>query len=103
MALGLILCGPVASRARETTRDAASAEPGAAAKAGEGDSFLKWMVRSSGLIGAVILAMSFYLIALVVWMSVHYRKSVAVPDLLIHEVSELVGQKRFSDAYQRLA
>lgn len=66
------------------------------------ESFLHWMWRASGPIGVVIAAMSFYLIALVVWMAFQYRKAVAVPGDLIRDVSELLTQKRYGEAYQRL-
>ncbi len=66
------------------------------------ETFLHWMWRASGPIGVVIAAMSVYLVALVVWMAFHYRRSVAVPEALVREVSELVGQKRYGEAYQRL-
>jgi biopolymer transport protein ExbB len=65
--------------------------------------FVSWMIQASGPIGLVILAMSFYLIALVVWMSLQYRRSVALPDSLIRELSNLLGQRQFTEAYQRLA
>ncbi|MDR3632597.1 MAG: MotA/TolQ/ExbB proton channel family protein [Isosphaeraceae bacterium] len=67
------------------------------------ESFLAWMIHASGLIGVVILGMSVYLIALIVWMSMQYRKSVAVPEGLVREVTELLAQKNYTEAYQRLA
>src|SRR4051812_23783016 len=60
------------------------------------------MIRASGPIGVVIVAMSFYLIALVVWMMFQYRKAVAIPDALTREVTDLLGQKQYTEAYQRL-
>src|SRR4051794_38968247 len=56
------------------------------------ETFLQWMWRASGLIGVVIAAMSFYLIALVVWMGFQYRKSVVLPSVLIRDVTDLLGQ-----------
>jgi biopolymer transport protein ExbB len=101
------------SRALAQDRTAAPAPPaeadaGAAAEGGAtavdaSESFIHWMRRASGPIGIVIAAMSFYLIALVVWMAFHYRKAVAVPETLIHEVSDLLAQKQFTEAYQRLS
>jgi biopolymer transport protein ExbB len=67
------------------------------------ETFLGWMIRASGLIGLVILAMSFYLIALVAWMALQYRRSVAVPEALLREVTELLERKQYTEAYQRLA
>lgn len=60
-----------------------------------------WLVRN--LITLVILGLSFYLVALVVWMSFEYRRRVAIPEPLIEEVSDLVSQKRYNEAYGRLA
>ncbi|MEO6809419.1 MAG: MotA/TolQ/ExbB proton channel family protein [Isosphaeraceae bacterium] len=67
------------------------------------ESFLRWGARASGPIGLVILALSIYLVALVVWMAFEYRRSVSLPEPLIREVSDLVEQKKFTEAYGRLA
>jgi len=86
---------------------AAPAEPAPAATgaeaSGDGESFLMWMIRASGLIGVLIAAMSFYLVALIVWMALHYRTSAAAPRLLVRETRELLDQRRYGDAYNRLA
>jgi biopolymer transport protein ExbB len=105
LVLGLVL-GGLGSTAR-AWQDG-PADPGAAA-AGDtprveaNESFLLWGARASGPIGLVILAMSIYLVALVVWMSFEYRRSVALPEPLIREVSDLVEHKKFTEAYGRLA
>lgn len=65
-------------------------------------SFFQLMWRRAGVIEVAIGGMSFYLIALVVWMAFQYRKPVAIPDDLVREVAELLNQKRYSEAYQRL-
>jgi biopolymer transport protein ExbB len=70
---------------------------------GDDESFLAWMIRASGVIGLVIAAMSFYLVALIVWMSIHYRVPAAAPRGLVREVRELLDQRRFGDAFSRLA
>ena len=45
-------------------------------------SFLGWMIRASGWIGLIIVLMSFYLIALIVWMAQHIaRRSRCRPSL----------------------
>jgi biopolymer transport protein ExbB len=67
------------------------------------ESFLSWMRRASGPIGIVIIAMSFYMIALIAWMATQYRRAVAVPGALVRDVGELLNQKQFTEAYQRLA
>jgi biopolymer transport protein ExbB len=93
--------------AQDRTAEAESASGGAnpadSARVDASESFIHWMRRASGPIGIVIAAMSFYLIALVVWMAFQYRKAVAVPESLVREVSDLLAQKQFTDAYQRLS
>jgi biopolymer transport protein ExbB len=86
---------------------AAAAEDDAAAgpeptRTGSNESFLHWMARASGPIGVAILLMSFYLIALVVWMFFEYRRSRALPEVLMRELAELLAQKRYTEAYARL-
>lgn len=102
-----LLLGPATWRkvvlAQENTPPAAAAETLNAGQGESSESFLAWMIRASGLIGLVILAMSVYLIALIVWMAIQYRKSVAVPEGLLREVTELLAQKNYTEAYQRLA
>jgi len=66
------------------------------------ESFLTWMIRASGWIGLVIALMSFYLIALVVWMSLHYRTVAAVPRELLSDVQNLLEQNKYNEAYHRL-
>jgi biopolymer transport protein ExbB len=66
------------------------------------ESFLAWMIRASGWIGLVIALMSFYLIALVVWMSLHYRTVAAVPRELVTDIHNLLEQNKYSEAYHRL-
>lgn len=108
-AVALLFClgGPwlAPSRAQETTPVGAEAVDSASVnvpRVEASESFFHWMVRASGPIGLVIVAMSFYLIALVSWMALQYRKAIAVPESLMHEINGLLGQKQFSEAYQRL-
>lgn len=106
MALCLILMIPACARVQApppVEPASAAGQPGAATEPLKTESFLHWMARASGPIGVVILGMSFYLVAVVVWMGYHYRRSVALPELLIRDLNDLLTQKRFSDAFQRLA
>lgn len=66
------------------------------------ESILSWAARASGPIGVVIALMSFYLIALVVWMALNYRAVLAIPETLLDELSSLLDQARYGDAYSRL-
>jgi biopolymer transport protein ExbB len=90
----VLAIGPALARAQEAGAEATHVDTS--------ESFLHWMRRASGPIGLVIAAMSFYLIALVVWMFFQYRRSVAVPGDLVRDVGEMLGQRRYSEAYQRL-
>jgi biopolymer transport protein ExbB len=67
-----------------------------------GESILTWISNSSGPIGLVIALMSFYLIALVVWMAQRYRTSIAVPPELVRQIQDLLLGGKYNDAYQRL-
>ncbi len=79
-------------------------DPAAEADANaETESFFRQGARASGPIGVVILLMSFYLIAVVLWMTFQYRRSIAIPASLVVELAELLAQKRFTDAYNRLS
>mgnify|MGYP005856640437 CR=1 FL=1 len=66
-------------------------------------SFLNWMVEASGPIGWLILILSFYLVALVIWMALKLRREVAIPTGLVRELEELLDQKAYSDAFQRVS
>ncbi|WP_337175873.1 MotA/TolQ/ExbB proton channel family protein [Paludisphaera sp.] len=105
LAFWILMIGLVAAPGRATGQEPPTASASAAAAdegGGDDESFLAWMVRASGLIGLVIAIMSFYLVALVVWMALHYRTSVAAPPGLVRETRELLDQRRFGDAYNRL-
>jgi len=66
-------------------------------------SFLNWMIEASGPIGWLILFLSFYLVALVIWMALKLRREVAIPSGLVRELEELLDQKAYSDAFQRIS
>jgi biopolymer transport protein ExbB len=74
-------------------------EPGAPAPAAPAESFLRWMIRASGPIGVVILAMSFYLVALVVWMFLRLRPEVVAPPALLDEVADLLANRQYERAF----
>ncbi len=67
------------------------------------ESFLHWMARASGKLGLLLLAMSFYLIALIAWMAFEYRRSVAAPPKLVSDVTDLLAAKQYTEAYQKVA
>jgi biopolymer transport protein ExbB len=96
-----MIAGPLAAFAQEAGADPSAAE--GMTRAVPHESIVGWMIRGSGVIGLVILAMSFYLIALVVWMFFEYRKSVALPEGLARELADLLAQKRYNEAFARLS
>lgn len=108
-----LLWSPAISKGQDGARGAEVAVGGGAddgtsgppeAARGQGsESFLHWMIRASGPIGLVILLMSFYLTALVVWMGFEYRRSVAIPEPLVTELNDLLALKRYPEAFQRVA
>jgi biopolymer transport protein ExbB len=61
------------------------------------------MIEASGPIGWVILLMSFYLITLIAWMALEYRRSVAIPEKLTRELTDLLALKQYNEAYQKVA
>ena len=97
----LLLPGPRPVVAQEA--NPASAESADATRGRSPQTMFGWMREASGPIGVVILVMSFYLIALISWMSLEYRRSVAVPDRLVREVGDLLALKQYTEAFQKLS
>ncbi len=87
----------------EATTDAPAADQGGGGGLDGSESFLVWMARASGPIGVAILVMSIYLVALVVWMFLHYRLPVIAPKELVGDVQDLLDQTKYNEAYHRLA
>jgi biopolymer transport protein ExbB len=70
------------------------------------ESFLTSIFHASApivVVTVVIAVMSFYLIALVVWMALHYRTPAAIPHDLMRDIQNLLDQNKFNEAYHRLA
>ena len=103
LVLAVILVGP--ATAMPTTVRAQDAPPqgAVAARVEPNESFLHWMARASGKLGWLLLAMSFYLIALIAWMSFEYRRSVAAPPKWIRELTEMLGAKQYTEAFQKVS
>ncbi len=74
-----------------------------AQEAGRGpvEPYQSWLVRN--LITLVILGLSFYLVALVVWLGFEYRRAVALPPELVRTLTDLAARRRFDEAQGRLA
>jgi biopolymer transport protein ExbB len=126
------LCGPwsltvrpAVAQDRESPRASTSAGPGNSAlvdtedgtdvsvesrtsthRGDSSESFLSSIFHTSApiaVVTVVIAVMSFYLIALVVWMALHYRTPAAIPHDLVHDIQNLLQQNKFNEAYHRLA
>jgi biopolymer transport protein ExbB len=96
LAAVLLASWPPTARAQD-----AAAGQGGAVKVDANESFLHWMARASGKLGWLLLAMSFYLIALVAWMSFEYRRSVAIPPKLVTDLTEMLAAKQYTEAFNR--
>jgi biopolymer transport protein ExbB len=69
------------------------------------ESFITSIFHASApvvVVTLVIALMSFYLIALVVWMAIHFRAPAAIPPDLIRDIQILLEQNKFNEAYHRL-
>jgi biopolymer transport protein ExbB len=78
---------------------------GISVRGGGSESLLSGVTKAPGavvVVTLVIAAMSFYLIALVVWMALNYRTSTAIPAELVREVQDLLDQAKYNEAYLRL-
>ena len=95
--LGLVVLWSGLAVAQEAGTAAAMAEPKGS------QSFLRWMGEASGPIGIVILLMSFYLITVVAWMLLEYRRSVALPEALVRDLHERLSARQYTESYQRIA
>jgi biopolymer transport protein ExbB len=74
-------------------------------RAGGSESLLSGIANATGpvvVVTLVIASMSFYLIALVVWMALNYRSSTTVPAGLLRDVQDLLDQTKYNEAYHRL-
>jgi biopolymer transport protein ExbB len=94
----ILLLAPIAALAQD---EPATPEP-AEASVGAG-SFLGWMAEASGPIGIVLLLMSIYMVAVIAWMFFEYRRSKAVPEGLVRDLSDLLNQRRYPQAFDRLS
>jgi biopolymer transport protein ExbB len=54
------------------------------------------------VVTVVIAVMSFYLMALVIWMALYYRAPAAIPRDLVRDVQNLLDQNKFNEAYHRV-
>lgn len=65
----------------------------------EGQSYVWWFIRSSGLIGLFILILSIYFVATVIRLFLELRMDVAVPPELIQRFDEMLQRQEFAAIY----
>lgn len=88
-----------------TTRTfAQDAAPAAAGESKEGEhheeeNYFVWVIRTSGAIGAVILALSFYFITLLVQRYMDMREQVTCPPEVLAQCQQLLDQRDFRGLY----
>ena len=103
---------PPASKTAPMSGDVADGNPSTpddgtsgSSRAGGSESLLGGIRNAPGsviVVTLVIAAMSFYLIALVVWMALNYRTSATAPAELLRDVQDLLDQTKYNEAYHRL-
>lgn len=65
-------------------------------------SFLWWIIETSGAIGAVIFALSFYFVAVVIQQFLELRPAVAAPPEILEVCDRLVGERNIQQLYETL-
>jgi biopolymer transport protein ExbB len=91
----IVATTPSPSRAEEV----ANAPAAAAKPAVRHENFLVWVVQVSGLIGLVILGLSFYFVATVVRLFLELRAEIVVPPRLVDQYNDLLSQRDYRAAF----
>lgn len=89
---------PAAQPAPEVTAPA-EAPQNAEADLPPTESYLGWMIRSSGLFGLVLLLLSFVMVAVIAMNVLQVRRSVLLPPEFIEDFEELLNNKKYQEAY----
>ena len=76
--------------------------PDATTTAAPQQSVLAWVAQSSGVIGVVILLLSFYFVATVIRLFLVLREPIAAPEQLIEQFEVLFQKRDFRELYQLL-
>jgi biopolymer transport protein ExbB len=107
LATGYLARSAKAAEEGEKAAAAPAAEGKAVAKAegeGEGEgkpqeSFLWWVIKTSGLIGLVILILSIYFVATVCRLFYEMRMPIAIPPDVVAKVDELLQQRDYKQVF----
>ena len=65
-------------------------------------SYLTWFIRSSGLIGLLILGLSIYFVATVIRLFLEIREEVSVPSHLLHQSEDLLQRNDLQTVYSTI-
>ena len=89
---------PAAQPAPEVTAPAETPQ-NAEAELPPDESYLGWLIRSSGLFGLVLLLLSFVMVAVIAMNVLQVRRSVLLPPEFIEDFEELLNNKKYQEAY----
>jgi biopolymer transport protein ExbB len=90
----------VAQDGKEPAAAAAPADAEAEAKPpAEGQSYIWWFIRSSGLIGLFILILSIYFVATVIRLFIEMRMDVAIPPELLQRFDDMLQRQEYAAIY----
>jgi len=87
---------PVPEPEPEGEADATDTDSAAATASMSG---LEWFVRSSGIIGFLLLLISITLVAMIIRLFLEFRMTEAVPPGLVETLDQSIKEKKFQEAY----
>ncbi len=92
---------PAAAKEEEPApaKSAAAPAPAEGATPPARKNMLQWAMQASGFIGACLLLLSIYFVALVIRLFMEFRVSEAVPSALVERLEAAIRDKKFQDAY----
>jgi len=96
---GASLAPSVAYAQAEKNVDAAADEEGGDAQSTQKENYFIWVIKTSGLIGAVILILSIYFIATVVRLFIDLRPQVVSPPEIVAQCNAFIEQRDFRGLY----
>ncbi|MEI8017862.1 MAG: MotA/TolQ/ExbB proton channel family protein [Schlesneria sp.] len=90
----------VHAQVEDGAKPASSEEPAKASESPARESTLMWLINTSGWIGAVILAISIYFLAIVLQCFLELRAPVVAPPELMEECEALLAKRDFNGIYK---
>lgn len=89
-----------AKPAKSAASDEAAAEGDAAEKPVETENMLMWLIKTSGLIGAIILVISIFFVHRVVTLFLEFKSEIVSPPDLVEQIEAMVVKRDFNGVYQ---